>query len=47
MSALSEMERGLRLPFDQWLEPLERAYGAPPSQWYPPTVLLALSGDDA
>lgn len=47
MSALSEMERGIRLPFDNWIEPLAQAYGAPAADWYPPTVLLALSGDDA
>lgn len=47
IAALSTIERGYQLPRDEWLDGLERAYGSPRSAWYPPTVLLALSGDDA
>jgi transcriptional regulator with XRE-family HTH domain len=43
---LSRLERGLRLPPDEWIEQLEEAYGAPRHDWYPPHVLLALSARD-
>lgn len=46
-SALSKIERGIEVPRDEWLEPLAAAYGAPVVDWYPPQVLLALTGDDA
>lgn len=43
---LSSIERGRALPTDKWLEPLERAYGAPRTQWWPPEVLLVLEYDN-
>jgi transcriptional regulator with XRE-family HTH domain len=46
-SALSKIERGIEVPRDEWLQPLADAYGAPVVDWYPPQVLLALTGDDA
>ena len=39
---LSEIERGLRLPPDSWIEPLERTYGVPVEQWYDRRTLLVL-----
>lgn len=44
---LSRIERGISLPRDEDIEGLERAYGVPITDWYGPTVLLALTGDDA
>ena len=44
---LSQIERGHMLPKDAWLDELERAYGAPLEQWYPPRVLAAfVIGED-
>lgn len=40
--ALSDIERGRRLAPDAWVEPLERAYGAPAHEWYPRQVLLVI-----
>ena len=47
---LSMIETGRALPKDEWLEAIERVYGAPPEEWYPPRTLLAIgwdSGDDS
>ena len=43
---LSQIERGRALPSDRQLAVIAEAYGAPPSKWYPPTVLLALEPDE-
>lgn len=39
---LSKIERGIELPRDEWIAPLERAYGHPFHDWYPPSVRQAL-----
>lgn len=44
---LSKIERGIALPRDDQLDALEQAYGAPRYEWWPPQVLVALSGDEA
>lgn len=44
---LSKIERGIALPRDAWLESLEEAYGQPRHTWWPPEVLVAISGDGA
>lgn len=44
---LSRIERGIALPRDDQLPGLEAAYGAPRYEWWPPQVLVALSGDEA
>jgi len=43
---LSMIENGRMLPKDDFLEGIERAYGAPPEAWYPPRVLLAIIAHD-
>jgi hypothetical protein len=43
---LSQIERGQLLPRDAWVDGLARAYGHEPVEWYPSTVLLAVSGDE-
>lgn len=44
---LSKVERGLEVPRDEWVGPLEQAYGATLDQWYPPLVLQALTDGQA
>jgi transcriptional regulator with XRE-family HTH domain len=46
--ALSDIERGFRLPHEDWVERLEEAYGEPPERWYPDFVLLTIerSGEE-
>lgn len=44
--ALSDLERGLRLAPERWVEALEEAYGAPRQEWYPPHVLYAITPED-
>lgn len=44
---LSQIERGIELPRDEWVEALERAYGAPAHEWYPPALLLQIERDEA
>ena len=43
---LSAIERGRTLPKDEWVEPLEQAYGQAITEWYPRPVLLALQPDE-
>jgi transcriptional regulator with XRE-family HTH domain len=43
---LSRIEHGRMLPAGKHLEPLERAYGKPVEDWYPPRVLAAIAFDD-
>lgn len=47
-SALSAIERGVMLPPDHQIDALEKAYGAPVTDWYDPRTLLVLQldGDD-
>jgi transcriptional regulator with XRE-family HTH domain len=42
---LSRIENGTALPRDEDVPALERAYGAPITDWYPPMVLLAMESD--
>ena len=42
---LSQIERGLMLPFDHEIEALEKAYGVPVEEWYPKRTLLCLESD--
>jgi len=44
---LSPIERGLALPTDRQIGPLEKAYGQPLDTWYEPRVLLVLQADEA
>ena len=44
-ASISQIERGIMLPFDRDIEKLEKAYGAPVTDWYPPRTLLALESD--
>ena len=43
---LSQIERGERVPRDDWLDGIERAYGEPLEDWYHPRVLAALRMED-
>ena len=43
---LSEVERGIRLPPDEWIGPLERIYGAPLEEWYGAPLASLLTRDD-
>ena len=43
---LSMLELGRMLPKDDQIPALERAYGKPIQEWYPPQVLLAITVDD-
>jgi transcriptional regulator with XRE-family HTH domain len=42
---LSHLERGRQLPLDKHVPDLERAYGAPRTEWYDPELLLIIEGD--
>lgn len=44
---LSRIESGSALPRDEDVPALERAYGAPITDWYHPLVLVAIEFDDA
>jgi hypothetical protein len=44
---LSEIETGHRLPRDEWIEGMERAYGAPMTDFYPPEILIVLRYPEA
>ncbi len=44
--ALSRIERGQELPRDEWIETLERAYGAPVEEWFDRRTLLVLVLED-
>jgi transcriptional regulator with XRE-family HTH domain len=43
---LSRIERGTLLPADVAVPLLEEAYGIPVTAWFPPQVLLAITGDE-
>lgn len=43
---LSLIELGRLFPKDEWLPLLERAYGRPRHDFYPPEVLLLIQRDD-
>lgn len=43
---LSMIERGRLLPKDEWIEPLEAAYGQPFERWYHELVRRALEPDE-
>lgn len=43
---LSRIEAGLQVPHDSDVPALEKAYGAPITDWYHPLCLLALEFDD-
>ena len=43
---LSEIERGVRLPPDEWIGALERVYGAPLEEWYSAPLAPLLKRDD-
>jgi transcriptional regulator with XRE-family HTH domain len=42
---LSQLERGVMLPLDRQIGPLEIAYGQTIDTWYHPTALLAMQAD--
>ena len=43
---LSLIELGRQLPKDDWVEGIERAYGAPLEQWYHQLVVRVLEPDE-
>lgn len=44
---LSQVETGRMLPKDEWIGPMESAYGLPFAQWYGKTQTLVALGDEA
>jgi transcriptional regulator with XRE-family HTH domain len=44
---LSLYERGRAFPADKHVPLLERVYGAPLANWYPPRVVIELAPDSA
>lgn len=45
-SIVSQIERGMTLPTDAQIPVLERAYGAPVTDWYDGRTLLVLQADE-
>ena len=43
---LSMVDRGRMLPRDEWIEPMEDAYGAPFADWYPALAVRCLELDE-